>query len=451
MSDPLPGYTGKLREALESLEVVVGDRIRVVKNDEFVVEGVLMPREKLYAKEIIVIKLDNGYNIGVRYDSNTIIEKLGKKVKIKGIEKVKPVKNPKLPNVMIMSTGGTIASRVDYETGAVKPALTSEDLASLMPEIFEVANIDTNILFNIFSEDLTPKHWEKIAERAAKFVEEGFNGVVITHGTDTMAWTAAALSFAFRKLPVPIILVGAQRSSDRPSSDSAFNLLAAVVAAAKAPFAEVAIVMHGETGDSYALAHRGTKVRKMHTSRRDAFQSINDLPLAKIYPYAKRIEVINNVFRRRGEDKEVHVEAKFDEKVALIKFYSSIDPEVIDFFVDKKYHGIVLEGTGLGHFPQRLISAIKRAVEEGIAVVMTSQCLFGRINMYVYSTGRLYLEAGVIPGEDMLPEVAYVKLSWILAKTRDLNEVRKLMLTNIAGEINPRHTVNLYPRWPHES
>lgn len=451
MLDPLPGYIGRLREALESLEVVVGDRIRIVKSDGFVVEGVLMPREKLYAKEIIVIKLDNGYNIGVRYDSNTIIEKLGKRVGIKGIEKVKPVRNPKLPNVMIMSTGGTIASRVDYETGAVKPALSSEDLASLIPEIFEVANIDTNILFNIFSEDLTPKHWERIAERAAKFVEEGFNGVVITHGTDTMAWTAAALSFAFRKLPVPIILVGAQRSSDRPSSDSAFNLLAAVVAAAKAPFAEVAIVMHGETGDSYALAHRGTKVRKMHTSRRDAFQSMNDLPLAKIYPYVKRVEVISNVFRIRGEDKEVHVEAKFDEKVALVKFYSSIDPEVIDFFVDKKYHGIVLEGTGLGHFPQRLINAVKRAVEEGIAVVMTSQCLFGRINMYVYSTGRLYLEAGVIPGEDMLPEVAYVKLSWILAKTRDLNEVRKLMLTNIAGEINPRHTVNLYPRWPHES
>jgi len=450
LPDPLPGYIGKLRDVLQSLEASVGDRIRVRKNDGFVIEGILMPRERLYAKEIIVIKLDNGYNIGVKFDSNTIIEKLGSRVEIKGIEKVKPLRKPELPNLMIMSTGGTIASRVDYETGAVKPALTSEDLASLIPEIFDVANIDTDILFNIFSEDLTPKHWEKIAERTAKIINEGFNGVIVTHGTDTMAWTAAALSFAFRKLPVPIVLVGAQRSSDRPSSDSAFNLLAAVVTAAKAPFAEVVVVMHGETGDSYALAHRGTKVRKMHTSRRDAFQTINDLPLAKIYPYAKKVEIINNRFRKRGEDKEVAIEAKFDEKVALVKFYSSIDPEVIDFFVDKGYHGIVLEGTGLGHFPQRLINAIKRAVEENVAVVMTSQCLFGRVNMYVYSTGRLYLEAGVIPGEDMLPEVAYVKLSWILAKTRDLNEVRRLMLTNIAGEINPRHSVNLYPRWPHE-
>ncbi len=446
--EALPGYTGIARRVLEEANVRIGDRIRIRSRGQ-VYEGILMPREKLYEKPIIVLKLDNGYNIGVRVTEDTVVEKIG-------VLKPRPtptlgevVEHSGLPRINITSTGGTIASRVDYETGAVKPALTSRDLAVLVPEIFDVANIDTNILFNVFSEDLEPRHWEIIVDEVRRLIEKGYDGVVLTHGTDTMYFTSAALSFAIRKLPVPVVLVGSQRSSDRPSSDAAFNLISAVLVAAKAPFAEVTIVMHGETGDSYALAHRGTKVRKMHTSRRDAFQSINDIPLAKIYPYDKKIVMLTSNYRKRGEDKEIVVENGFDPKVALIKFYPSITHEIIDFYVDKGYHGIVLEGTGLGHFPNRLVDSIRRAVEEGVAVVMTSQCLFGRVNMHVYSTGRMYLEAGVIPGEDMLPEVAYVKLSWILARTRDLKEVRKLMLTNIAGEINPRHTVNLYPRWYH--
>lgn len=446
--DPLPGYTGVIRSLLEEQGIKVGDRIRVRKGN-LIYEGILMPREKLYNRPIIVLKLDNGYNIGIRITEDVVIEKIGKL----GIE-YKPfleevIERKGLPRINIISTGGTIASRVDYETGAVKPALTSQDLATLVPEIFEIANIDTRILFNIFSEDMEPRHWEIIVDNVKKLIEKGYDGVILTHGTDTMYYTSAALSFAFRKLPVPIVLVGSQRSSDRPSSDAAFNLISATLVAARAPFAEVVIVMHGETGDSYALAHRGTKVRKMHTSRRDAFQTINDIPLAKIYPYEKKIIMLTNNYRKRGEDKEIVVENGFDPKVALVKFYPSIAPDIIDYYVDKGYHGIVLEGTGLGHFPNRLVKSIRRAIEEGIIVVMTSQCLFGRVNMHVYSTGRVYLEAGVIPGEDMLPEVAYVKLSWILARTRDPKEVRKLMLTNIAGEINPRHTVNLYPRWHH--
>ncbi len=448
MSDPLPGYTGEVRSILERARVVVGDRIRVVRNSE-VFEGILMPREKLYPRPIIVLKLDNGYNIGVRVTANTRIEKIGR------LEKKTPPQPPETsrrtgyPYVIIASTGGTIASRVDYETGAVKPALTSRDLAALVPEVFDIADIDTSIIFNIFSENLEPKHWEHIVEKTSKFIEKGYDGIVLTHGTDTMHYTAAALSFALQDLPVPVVLVGSQRSSDRPSSDAAFNLISSVLVAAKAPFSEVVVVMHGETGDTYALAHRGVKVRKMHTSRRDAFQSINDIPLAKIYPYDKKILLLRNDYRRRNKKRSLRIENGFDSKVALIKFYPSITSEIIDFYVDKGYHGIVLEGTGLGHFPERLVESIRRAVEEGVIVVMTSQCLFGRINMHVYSTGRKYLEAGVIPGEDMLPEVAYVKLSWILARTRDPIEVRRLMLTNIVGEITPRHNVHLYPRWYH--
>jgi glutamyl-tRNA(Gln) amidotransferase subunit D (EC 6.3.5.7) len=271
----------------------------------------------------------------------------------------------------------------------------------------------------------------------------------VAHGTDTMAYTAAALSFVFhRGLPGPVALVGAQRSSDRPSSDAAFNLTASVLVASEAPFGEVTVVMHGETGDTYALAHRGTKVRKMHSSRRDAFQSVNDVPLAKVWPYEGKVEMLRDDFK--GRSKDLEPENGFDERVALIKFYPGMTSEVIDFLVDRGYHGIVIEGTGFGHVANRLIPSLQRAVESGVPVVITTQTLFGHVNLNVYSTGRRMLQAGVIPAEDMLPETAFVKLSWVLARTRDMDEVRRLMLTNLAGEINPRHELKLFPRWYHD-
>ncbi|WFO76112.1 Glu-tRNA(Gln) amidotransferase subunit GatD [Desulfurococcaceae archaeon MEX13E-LK6-19] len=448
MSEELFGYTGVVKELLEKAGARIGDRIRVIRGDR-VFEGILMPRERLYGeKPILVIKLDNGYNVGIRVNEKTVIEIISKKKSIAPVTETRVKLRENLPKVIMVSTGGTIVSKVDYETGAVKPALSTAELLEWIPEIGDIAYIDMVEVARIFSEDMTPSMWGFIAEKVYKYMIDGYDGVVIAHGTDTMGYTAAALAFAIRNKRTPIVLVGSQRSSDRPSTDSAFNLKAAFLTAARAPFAESVVVMHGETGDTYALAHRGTKVRKMHTSRRDAFQSINDKPLAIIYPDKMEIKIINKIIEYRGKDKEPILMNKFDDKVVLLKTYPGMEPEIIDFFVDKKYHGIVLEGTGLGHTPQRLIDSIKRAVEEGIPVVMTSQCLFGRINMHVYSTGRKLLAAGVIPGSDMLPETAYVKLSWILGQTRDLNEVRRLMLTNIAGEINDRHTVDLYPRWP---
>ena len=454
MSGEYLGYTGELARILRELGVGVGDRIRVVKPDGTVYEGLLMPRYALSSKPIIVLKLDNGYNIGIRYEPGTRIELVEKRRVVVGgrvtvpLIEESPPPGPK-PRVYILGAGGTIASKIEYETGAVRAAMSPEEIVEAVPEISFVADVDASVLFNILSENMTPEHWEKIVEEVARRIEAGYDGIVVTHGTDTMAYTAAALSFAFRGLPVPVVLVGAQRSSDRPSSDAAFNLHAAVLTAAKAPFAEVVVVMHGETGDTYALAHRGVKVRKMHTSRRDAFQSINALPLAKIWPQEGRIELIDRSFRRRGAE-ELRVENGFEKRVALVKYYPGMSSEIIDFLVDRGYRGIVLEGTGLGHVGEWLVDSIRRAVEEGVVVVMTSQCLFGRVNMNVYTTGRKLLAAGVIPGEDMLPEVAFVKLSWVLAHTSDPEEAKKLMLRNLAGEINPRHTVNLYPRWPHE-
>ncbi len=458
MSEELPGYSGVAARLLRAAGARIGDYIRVRRSDGSVFEGILMPRYAIAERPIIVVKLDNGYNVGVRVDEGSSVEVVktreavlreaaaGAPARVPLMEE-SPPPGPK-PRVIVLGTGGTIASRIEYETGAVKPALTAEDLVEAVPEIGFIADIDAEVLMNILSENMRPEYWERIVEAVARHIEGGATGVVVAHGTDTMAYTAAALAFALRGLPVPVALVGAQRSSDRPSSDAAFNLISAVLVAARADFAEVTVVMHGETGDTYALAHRGTKVRKMHTSRRDAFQSINARPLAKIYPFEKRIETLSRPLRRRGEE-ELRIENGFSRRVTLIKYYPGMESDIIDYLVDKGYKGIVLEGTGLGHVGEHLIPSIRRAVEEGVVVVMTSQTLFGRVNMNVYNTGRKLLAAGVVPGGDMLPETAYVKLSWILARTDDPREARRLFLENLAGEYSSKITLDLYPRWPH--
>ncbi|WP_258084659.1 Glu-tRNA(Gln) amidotransferase subunit GatD [Thermococcus thermotolerans] len=428
----------KVERFMKDKNLEVGDYVRIIEKENgntSVYEGIVMNPYELSSGETLTLKLDNGYNIGILVDqivSVEIIEKAAPREELK-FEEVFP-KKPGLPSVAIIGTGGTIASRIDYKTGAVHAAFTAEELAKAVPEIFEIANITPKLLFNIMSEDMRPEYWIKIAHEVAEMLNNGEDGVVIAHGTDTMAYTASALSFMLRDLGKPVILVGSQRSSDRPSSDAAMNLICSV-RMATADFGEVAIVMHGETGDTYCLAHRGTKARKMHTSRRDAFRSINDIPLARIWPEGK-IEFLRSDYRKRTES-EVWVDDEMEERVALVKAFPGIQPEVIDFFVDKGYRGIVIEGTGLGHVPTYLIDSIKRATDEGLTVCMTSQCLYGRVNLNVYSTGRRLLKAGVIPCEDMLPETAYVKLMWVLGHTDDPKEVREMMLTNYAGEITP--------------
>lgn len=443
------GYKGLLASMLRDVGVEPGDFIRITRGDGFTIEGVLMPRYSGGDEPIIVLKLRNGYNVGVRIRGGETIEKAGRVERGEPGAPVPLVEELEVGDkrVFVLGCGGTVASRVDYETGAVKPYLSPEELALSVPEMFKYASIDVEQLFAVLSEDMKPWMWHKIVEGVARAISMGYDGVVVTHGTDTMSYTAAALSFAFhRGLPVPIAMTGSQRSSDRPSSDAAFNLVSATLVASKAPFAEVAVVMHGESGDTYALVHRGVRVRKMHSSRRDAFQSVNARPLARVWPREGRIEMLEEKFRVRGSEL-LQVDNGFDEKVALIKHFPGPISEVIDTLVDRGFHGIVVEGTGFGHVSSDAIDSIRRAVESGIPVVAATQTVFGRVNLNVYSTGRKMLEVGVIPVEDMLAEVAYVKLSWVLARTRDMGEVRSLMLSNLAGEISGRHDVKLYPRW----
>ncbi len=431
----------------------VGDLIRVHTESGLILEGIVMPSTEFSSSDILVIKLSNGYNIGVSR-KGAKVEILRKKAVDVG--KVAPPGTSRISGkgplkTSLISTGGTIVSKVEYETGAVKPAITAEELVEMVPEFLENSSlIEVLELYRVFSEDITPEHWSKLVREVAKRINEGFDAVIVAHGTDAMAFTASALAFALQNLPIPIMFVGAQRSSDRPSTDAVLNLKACMSIAKHAPYGEVVVVMHGTTSDEYILVHRGVKVRKMHTSRRDAFQSINDVPLSKvIMPEGKFIQLSNTYLpRKKGE---LLVRPKFSDKVALLKFYPNMDCTLIDYLVDRGYKGIIIEGTGLGHIRGPCIDSVKRASEEGVIVGITSQTLFGRVNLKVYTNGRRLLQAGAVPLSDMLPETAYVKLSWIIGNFPDTErEERVEMLTrNMVFEINPVHDVRHYPRWYH--
>jgi glutamyl-tRNA(Gln) amidotransferase subunit D len=429
------GYKGEALSVLKKAGCQVGDVIRVTSNGK-TYEGILIPRSETSDGNHVVVKLKSGYNVGVRISPSVKIEKIGKGTKPSFASPALPEQKPELPKAVILSTGGTIASRVDYRTGAVRSALSANDLYGVVPELADIARVKTEIVFSIYSENLTQKHWAQLAQAVAAHIAEGADGVVIAHGTDTMAYTAAALSFALRNLPVPVILVGAQRSSDRPSSDAATNLIAAVQAATRGPFAEVAIAMHETLSDTAIAVNRGTKVRKCHTSRRDTFKPVNATPIARVKD--NEVTMLTDEYQKRDAAKKLVLKPDFSEEVALVKFYPGLDPAVIDWYVEKGCKGILLEGSGLGHVSKYCFDAICNAVKRGVVVALASQCIWGRVNMNVYDTGRDLLTLGVIPLEDMFPETALVKLMWVLGQTSDPEEAKKLLKTNIAGEFSPR-------------
>ncbi len=431
------GYKGNALEALKKASCEVGDLVQII-NEEGKYEGILIPRPETGEGDHIVVKLKSGYNIGIRITSSVIISRIGKGAKPVFAKPPIPEQKSELPKVVVTSTGGTIASRVDYRTGAVRSALSASDLYGVVPELSEIARVETNILFSLYSENITPKHWVVIAKAVAEQISRGVNGVVIAHGTDTMAYTAAALSFALQNLPIPLVIVGAQRSSDRPSSDAATNLIGAVQFAANAPFAEVVLAMHETVSDTTIVAHRGTKVRKCHTSRRDTFKSINASPIARLKD--AEITMLTDDFHRRNAANQVILKPQFNEQVALVKFHPGFNPSVIDWYVEKGFRGIVLEGTGLGHVSKYCFDAIEKANKEGVVVALASQCIWGRVNMHVYDTGRDLLELGVVALGDMLPETGIVKLMWVLGQTRDPKEAKELLTTNIANEFSHRTT-----------
>lgn len=429
----------------------ISDLIRLHLVDGTVLEGIVMPSTEFSSSDIIIVKLRNGYNIGISREKIAKIEIVQKSAV--EIGKVPPPARTEIEgegekNITLISTGGTIASKVEYETGAVRPAITASELVEMVPELRSIARkLRVVELMRVLSEDMRPTDWRRIAEEVLAEIREGADAVVVAHGTDTMGYTAAAIAFALQELPIPIAFVGSQRSSDRPSTDAVFNLKAATATSLKAPFGESVVVMHGTPSDTYALAHRGVRVRKMHSSRRDAFQSINAKPLAKLTAPDFEVELLTNDYIPRNESGPSPSIA-FDERVALLYTYPGMRCETIEYLAQEGVKGIVLAGTGLGHIPSYCIPSVKRVVDSGAFVGVTTQTLFGRVNLNVYSNGRKLIKAGAVPLADMLPETAYVKLSWALAQFSG-ERVHEVMLTNIVGEISLRHEEDVYPRWYH--
>lgn len=436
------GYSGLVLDKLSTSNIKFGDTILVKINEEEYI-GVLMPRSQVGSDQFhLVLKLESGYNIGIKLNQDTQVRKIktGKKKQTVSTEK-RPVTKD-LPIASILSTGGTIASKVDYQTGAVNPALSAQDLYDTVPELGNYAIVRAKVIMSILSENIRPNDWTKIARSVAAEIKAGSDGVVIAHGTDTLGFTAAALSFALQDLPVPVVLVGSQRSSDRPSSDAAMNLIGAINLATRADAADVFVLMHAETSDSYLHAHLGTRTRKLHTSRRDAFQSVNSYPFYRVS--GENVLELCSPLRRRNTERKLNLKPKFEEKVALVKTNPSIEASLIDLFVEIGYKGILIEGTGLGHAPDRLQPSIKKAIDAGIIIAMSSQCLFGRINMNVYRSGVELLDIGVIPCEDMFPETALVKLMWVLANSKDQDSAKHLFSKPLAGEIDMRSEESEY-------
>jgi len=440
-NDSYRGYRGRALETLKAYDAQVWSDVEV-RTDQGSFTGIVLPRSETADPLHIVLKLRSGYNIGVAAESvRSIVVQGRKEAHYKIPEKEFPY-DPKKPRVKLLGTGGTIASRLDYRTGAVIPAFSPGELYGSVPELADLCNLETEKLYGVFSENMGPEQWVGTAQAIGREIEKGVQGIVIGHGTDTMHHTAAILSFMVQNSPVPIVMVGSQRSSDRPSSDAALNLMHSVKTAAESDIAEVMVCMFGPTSDVYGLLHRGTRVRKMHSSYRSTFRTIGDVPIAMVS--REKITPLRQDYKRRRTDRNVVVNTAFEEKVSIVYYYPNMKPDIIDSLIDNDYKGIVIAGTGLGHVNKPLYPSLKRAYEKNISVYMTVQTLWGYVQMYVYDTGRDMMELGVIPSANMLPEVAYMKLGWALGQTNDPAKVREIMLTSIAGEITEREPSNGY-------
>ncbi|MBU0662271.1 MAG: Glu-tRNA(Gln) amidotransferase subunit GatD [Candidatus Diapherotrites archaeon] len=418
-------------------------------------EGSILPVDAGVPDDVLVLKLKSGYNAGIKIAAGLSVKKLGT-IKKKPLPSAKPKNNPKLPDIAIIQVGGTIAAMVDYKTGGVSAKLSDEQLLAMFPKLAEIANYRCRFLMNILSENIRLGHYPLIAKAVADEIKKGAKGVIITHGTDAMGYTSAALSFMLENVPVPVLLVGAQRSSDRGSTDAALNMWCAANFIAKSDFAGVAICMHENLEDNSCLILPGTKTRKMHTSRRDAFRTINAKPIARVSAEGN-VEFIAHDYMCSNKNAKFALRNKIEEKVALVKATPAMYAAQIDACKKLGIKGVVLEGTGLGHTPTidgdgktrkenaKILGAISSLAKSGVIVVMASQCINGRVQMHVYSAGVMLHGAGVIGAEDMLPETALIKLAWLLGNCKK-QEVKELFTKNLRGEITECSRLDTFPQ-----
>lgn len=430
-------YSDQIRELLEEENIDVGDQIKVNGR-----EGRLMPKPSSGNPETVVLKLESGYNIGLEPENVELVEKTDTEEP----EKANIEHEEDKPDILVLHTGGTIASRVSYEEGGVKPAFDPEDLVEMYPELTDICNVHSEVVAQMLSEDMEPEHWQDIARKIDE-VKDEYDGIIVGHGTDTMSYTGAALTLMLQNLDTGVLLVGSQRSSDRPSSDASMNMVCAAEFLTKTDFKGLGICMHQTTSDDTCNILPAAKARKMHTSRRDAFKPVNDQPLGLVNYQTREIET-------NFENTEGEYETAFElnKNVGFLKVRPGMNPEEIEFLIEQDYDGVIIEGTGLGHMPvnafdektqhhEEILEKIRELAEDTV-VVMSSQCINGRIDMDVYDAGLKIQDAGVIEAEDMHPELAYVKLMWSLGQESSLGGARKLFRNNVNGELEDRSIYN---------
>jgi glutamyl-tRNA(Gln) amidotransferase subunit D len=426
-------YSEKVQNQLKEKDIETGDRIKV--NGK---KGRLMPKPGTGDPEIINLKLDSGYNIGLKPENIELIEK---RQKVEEID-VDLKHSEDKPDILVLHTGGTIASRVSYEEGGVKPALDPEDLVEMYPELAEEVNLYSKVVAQMLSEDMEPEHWQEIAEKIHE-VKDNYDGIVLGHGTDTMSWTGAALSLMLQNLDTGIMIVGSQRSSDRPSTDAKMNMYCATKFLTETEFKGLGVCMHQTSNDTTCNILPPQKVRKMHTSKRNAFKTINSEKIGSVNYQTG--EITKN---QTQKPENYQKKTKLDKNVGVLKIRPGMNSEEIEFLIQQNYNGVVIEGTGLGHMPvnafdnntqhhKEILNKISELAENTV-VVMASQCLNGRVEMNVYDAGIKIQDVGVISAEDMHPELAYVKLMWSLGQAEDKEEAKELFLTNVNGEISDR-------------
>ena len=435
------------KEFLKKHKLNEGQLVKIDNGtEEFI--GNIIPSSD-FDKGILRLKLNSGYNIGIKISDKLKVEKLEGSKKVGKAKPAKLTVDKSLPNISLLQIGGTISSRVDYNTGAVTAGFSPEDLLSMYPELEKTANFRSRLVSSIFSGDMRFANYKPIVDAIKEEIKKGdIKGIILPHGTDTMGYTSAMLAFMIENPPIPIILVGSQRSSDRGSTDAFMNLLCATEFINKTDFTGVGICMHHTSEDRECVILPACKSRKLHTSRRDAFKAINTTPIATIDFKTRKIKFIEKNYQKFDKSKKTEFKTKIEEKVALVKIHPNFSAEQLEVFKTKKYKGLVIEGTGLGHLPVQVtnpeskpnaenLKMIEDLVKGGCTVVMTSQCIFGRVQMHVYGYGVKLSNVGVIAGEDMLPETAFIKLAWVLGNYPK-EKVKELMTTNLRGEINER-------------
>ena len=450
-------YSGNSQKFLNKFKVSVGDEVKIVtKKAEFF--GIILPRYETFSDKYIVLKLKSGYNIGIEIENiieiiNKNVEQLSKKPVSKSYPSDNATANDDnnshnlfdkmngsklLPKILLISTGGTIASKIDYRTGGVTSLLTASELYSAFPELSDYGYIYPEFLFNEYSENMNPYHWSALADRISYAINnEHYDGIIVSHGTDTMHYTSSALSFALQNIPIPVVLVGSQRSSDRPSSDAFSNLVGAIRFIKDARYSGIFVCMHHNTSDEVIACHLGTRVRKNHTSKRDAFKSLDGMPFALIDDSdIKYNKLLHNGIERVGISKNFTSMTAFSDRVFLLKFYPGFSSSFLENFLQMDYKVIILEGTGLGHVSKNCFLILEKLINSGIFVFMTSQCIFGTVQMTVYDTGRDLLSLGVIPLSNMSSETAVVKAMWALGNNTDDEDFIRIMKTDYSSEIS---------------